>query len=185
MKGDTGPQGPQGIKGDRGDVGPQGAQGAQGPQGPQGQPGPKGDSGDQGPIGPQGEQGPAGQRGVAGPQGIPGPHGPQGIQGEPGISDLVIASAETNTNSDSPKELSVSCADQGDDLRAIGGGAWLSGPVTGSAVFTGVAITGTRPDGLPGEVPGGWRAIAHEISADVNGVWSLRVYAICATVQSE
>ena len=66
-------------------------------------------------------------------------------------------------------------------MRAIGGGAELRG----SGVAPGVAIIVTRPDGLPGEVPGGWRAEASETSANHVGVWSLRVYAVCATVHSE
>ena len=179
--GDQGPLGPTGPQGPIGRTGPQGPPGPVGPLGPTGPQGSKGDPGQSGPIGPEGSQGPigpqgpAGQRGAAGTQGIQGPHGPQGVQGEPGVSDLQILTEESASNS-SDKTVTALCADAGEDLSAVSGGAMLSDPVRGSA-----AIVETRPFGLAGEVPTGWVASAAEINP-YSGVWTLTVYAVCANV---
>ena len=167
-----------------GEPGPQGANGPRGPEGPPGSPGPQGERGEQGPQGPagpqglkgdKGDQGPAGFRGNAGPQGIQGPHGPQGIQGEPGVSELVIKTATSPSNSDD-KTVTVQCTTDNDVLSAIAGGAELGGSYGDNVV-----IVSARPTGVAGEVPSGWRASAEEINS-TGSTWTLTVYAVCAKV---
>ena len=120
-----------------------------------------------------GPQGAAGQRGPVGQTGTQGPHGPQGVQGEAGISDLVIISASTASNSEDDKTATVLCVEEG--TAAIGGGAELRDATDG------VAMTASHPSGNPGEVPAGWVASASEIVSQP-GDWVLRVYVVCANV---
>ena len=54
-------------------------------------------------------RGPAGVAGAPGLQGVQGPLGPQGPPGGPGLSGLERVSANTVTNSDSPKSVQVFC----------------------------------------------------------------------------
>ena len=75
----------------------------------------------------------------------------------------------------SPKSVLVQCETAGEELSAIAGGAQLTGTAAN------IAIVETRPDGLAGEVPGGWRATAEAVGTS-SGSWGLTVYAVCANV---
>lgn len=76
-----------------------------------------------------------------------------------------------NTSDD--KEKVARCETAGEDLFAIAGGYRIQGDTDG------VVIEMSRPDGLAGEVPAGWRVAAHGAG---DGNWTLEVYAVCANV---
>lgn len=143
-----------GLDGPRG---PQGPQGPAGPQGPRGEPGPPGQQGAQGIMGP------------AGPQGLPGPPGERGPAGPPGVSGYQIVTAETTSDSTSPKGVTAVCPT---GKRAIGGGGEVGG-----AQPREVALQATIPLGNGT----GWQAEAAETVA-TTALWTVRAWAICATV---
>ena len=83
-----------------------------------------------------------------------------------------------NNASDSEnKVVTVRCEWGGEDLFAIGGGYILGGSTAN------VNVTVSRPDGLAGEVPAGWRVEAVETGAGQSGSWSITAYAACANVK--
>ena len=77
----------------------------------------------------------------------------------------------------SDKTVVVLCETAGEDLFAIGGGYDLGGSTNN------VIVTTSRPNGLAGEVPAGWRVEAEEIGLGQAGNWSVTAYAVCGTVQ--
>ena len=77
------------------------------------------------------------------------------------------------------KSITVLCEESGEELTAIAGGALVTG--ADGSIASGVAIGGSRPTGLSGEVPGGWIASATEVG-DNAADWKLTVYAVCAVV---
>ena len=89
---------------------------------------------------------------------------------------MVIKTAVSELNSNNKTGIVVQCETDNDNLSAIAGGASLS-DTSGNVV-----IVETRPDGVPGEVPKGWRASAVESGGGVSGDWTLTVYAVCASV---
>jgi hypothetical protein len=74
------------------------------------------------------------------------------------------------------KAAVVLCEKGGEDLFAIGGGYKLEGSTDN------VSVTVSRPDGLAGEVPAGWRVEAVETGPGQTGNWSITAYAVCANV---
>ena len=89
---------------------------------------------------------------------------------------MVIKTAVSESNSDNKMGVIIQCETENDDLSAIAGGAMVS-DTSGNVV-----IVDTRPDGVAGEVPKGWRASAVEAGGGVSGNWTLTVYAVCASV---
>jgi hypothetical protein len=77
------------------------------------------------------------------------------------------------------KSVTVLCDESGAELTAIAGGGLVT--AANGAVATGVAIGGSRPTGLAGEIPGGWVASATEVGDNASS-WKLTVYAVCAVV---
>jgi Collagen triple helix repeat (20 copies) len=142
-------------------VGLEGPQGPRGPAGPAGPQGPKGDPGAAGPPGAQGIMGPSGL------PGSPGPPGPPGATGPPGVSGYLLVTAESATDSTTPKGATAVCPG---GRKAVGGG----GEVVGSTPPQ-VALQGTVP--LAGGV--GWQAFAGETSATAAN-WTVRTWAVCA-----
>lgn len=108
-----------------------------------------------------------GAAGPAGPAGQQGPQGPQGVQGAPGLSGLEIVSAETASNSDSPKQIEASCPA---GKQVVGGGAHIFNAATDAALDESYPASATT-----------WRGTAWEVVATAAN-WKLRAYAICATI---
>jgi hypothetical protein len=95
-----------------------------------------------------------------------GPAGPAGAAGPPGVSQRQVVTAETASDSSSPKEVTATCPAP---KVPIGGGANLTG-VAGPALFA------THPSGASS-----WFSFAYEVNATA-GAWRLRTYVICARV---
>ena len=74
------------------------------------------------------------------------------------------------------KSTVAMCADAGEDLFAIAGGAAVAG------ASEGVALTANGPTGVPGDKPLGWTASAAEMSPQ-SGSWTLEVYVVCANIE--
>ena len=122
-----------------------------------------------GSAGSAGAQGPAGLQGAPGPAGSQGPAGPAGPQGAPGLSGVEIVTADTPSDSSSPKHVDPSCPA---GKKVVGGGAhlWQAGGD--------VALDESYPMSATA-----WRATAYEIVATATN-WHLSAYAICAAVAS-
>jgi hypothetical protein len=100
------------------------------------------------------------------PAGPPGPAGPAGPAGAPGVSQKQIVTAETASDSSSPKQITTSCPA---GKQVIGGGANITG-VGGPALFASHPATTTS-----------WFSFAYEVNA-TGGAWRLKNYVICAKV---
>ena len=100
------------------------------------------------------------------PTGPAGPQGPAGPAGAPGVSQRQVVTANTASDSSSPKQLTATCPA---GKQVIGGGAELDGA-------GGIALASSRPTGTTQ-----WFAFGYEVNA-TGGAWSLTSYAICARV---
>jgi hypothetical protein len=91
-----------------------------------------------------GPQGPAGPEGPQGPQGTQGPKGATGPQGPAGVADVTLAQVSTPANSNSPKEIQVSCPD---GTTILGGSGDIYDGTTGSPPNTvsHVSLRGVKP----------------------------------------
>ena len=180
-----GPQGPQGETGATGATGAQGPRGATGPQGPQGATGltgatgPQGAQGATGATGPQGATGatgPQGAPGATGPQGAPGATGPKGDQGDPGaegVSGWVRVEGKDASPSGYPT-TATSTADCPSGTKALGGGYLITVGDKYCTVPTMASYPGDDDT---------WTATGTEDEhSSCSGHWSIRAYAICATV---
>ena len=87
------------------------------------------------------------------------------------------AGRPNNASNSENKVVTVLCEWGGEDLFAIGGGYILGGSTAN------VSVTVSRPDGLAGEVPAGWRVEAVETGSGQSGSWSITAYAACANVK--
>ncbi len=94
------------------------------------------------------------------------------------MSGLQIVTKDSELDSEN-KSVTVLCEESGSELTAIAGGGLVT--LANGAVASSIAIAGSRPTGLAGEIPGGWVANATEIG-DVASSWKLTVYAVCAIV---
>jgi hypothetical protein len=122
------------------------------------------------------QQGPAGPQGPAGAQGPAGPQGAQGLQGAPGISGYQIVHADSpSDDTDRTKEATAYCPA---GKRPLGGGHVLTDGWTPDDDYT---LTESSP--AAGLLPG-WRVrVTWEgVGALEMTSWSVRAYAICASV---
>lgn len=104
-------------------------------------------------------------------EGPQGPPGPQGEAGPPGLSNVIVVNDQTESDSESPKNLGVDCPD---GLRLIGGSQIISGHNLN-------VVAGGFPQGDP-ENTTRWAASAIEVTDGQADTWTLRAYAICAKV---
>jgi hypothetical protein len=109
--------------------------------------------------------------GAVGPAGPAGPQGPAGQAGPAGVVGLQVVSGTTPTDSSTEKNVTTTCPT---GKKALGGGAQLTTGSGSSPALRASAQT-TNDDG--------WFAAAGE-TAPYSGTWSLKVFAICATVSS-
>jgi Collagen triple helix repeat (20 copies) len=126
-----------------------------------------GQVGPQGSQGPQGIQGPQGNQGIQGPVG---PAGPTGQQGVPGTDNLIVVTNLSDSNSVSPKSLTVSCPVGTQYIVGSGGvidglGIPYSGPIAMS--YSGPILFGN-----------GHAVSAYESVATGNN-WQILVTVVC------
>ena len=113
-----------------------------------------------------GQVGPRGLPGVAGPAGAAGAvgaTGPAGASGPSGVSSYEIVNANTNSNSSSPKNQTVTCPN---NKKVLGGGAEVGNPNS----HPNVALDASEPSGT-----NGWMGSAHENSVGDANSWSVKV----------
>ena len=145
--------------------------GTQGPEGPQGE------KGEIGPVGPQGEQGPQGERGERGPQGVQGPQGIPGPQGEPGlsgISNYQVVFYDSPEFIIAPGFTVVQHVNAPEGMAILGGGA----EVRIDGLYLYMSVPQVNSEGKAIRWVAGFRNVTSEIIRA-----SIRIYAICATVQ--
>jgi len=118
---------------------------------------------------PRGRRGPRGPAGLAGPTGPAGPPGSAGPPGPAGVSGAQLISQTSAADSSSPKIVTATCPS---GKRGISGGAGIFNAAGGPLALR-ISTPTANTDG--------WTATAAEIGAYA-GSWSLRVYAVCATV---
>jgi hypothetical protein len=114
---------------------------------------------------------PAGPQGAAGHDGAP---------GSPGVSGLHIVTADSTTDTTSPKVAVASCA-AGE--AAVGGGGQVFTSVANQqdAIRTSGPVVGGNTQPTTG-VPDGWRVNAVQSTADTTNSFTVRAYALCAHV---
>lgn len=95
-----------------------------------------------------------------------GPPGPAGPAGPPGISQKQVVTAQTATDSSTPKSITATCPA---GKQAVAGGANLTGPA-------GPALFATQPTGN-----NAWFSYAYEVNA-TQGAWRLTSFVVCARV---
>jgi len=119
--------------------------------------------------------GPAGTAGTAGADGATGPAGP------PGMSNVQVIEAESLSDSITPIKFANAVCPVGKIAIAGGGAVEMAGSVNNEDI--GIDVLG--PIDAAGNLPGnaGWRAQATNFFVDSGVNWSVRVFAICATVQ--
>lgn len=119
------------------------------------------------------------QAGPKGDPGAPGAPGQTGQPGPPGISGLERVTAESVSNSVSPKALSATCPP---GKRVIGASGEIIGGVDGVApdLLTDVVIREITPSG-PASAPVSANVVGIEEDA-TNAPWSVVAYAVCANV---
>ncbi|CAA9526534.1 MAG: Phage tail fiber protein [uncultured Solirubrobacteraceae bacterium] len=142
-----------------------GAPGAVGPQGSPGATGPKGDKGDAGPQGPKGETGATGATGDT------------GATGSTGLTDVSRTAISTPLNN--TEDIKVATAECPAGKQAIAGGATIIAPGLFSFPFESserAILLESTPTGT-----NAWRAKAVE---RVDSSWGVRVYVVCANVDS-
>jgi hypothetical protein len=96
-----------------------------------------------------------------------GPPGPAGPAGPPGLSQKQVVTAQTASDSSSPKSVTATCPA---GKQAIGGGGRIDspggGPVLSSSYASGVQT---------------WHSQAYEVVGQA-GAWRLTTYVVCARV---
>ena len=95
-----------------------------------------------------------------------GPAGPQGPAGPAGVTQRQVVTAQTASDSSSPKQVQANCPA---GKQAIGGGANMTGTA-------GPAISASQPIGA-----GGWWSYAYEVNS-TGGAWRLTSFVVCAKV---
>ena len=124
----------------------------------------------QGAAGPQGAAGAAGAKGLQGSRGLQGIQGPQGLDGL--ISGVTSRTSTSAVDSSSTKTGAIECVPG--EIMLSGGAEVVPGTGVSSDQARNLALTASFPSSDLA-----WTATAAE-GDNVNGIWSLNVYALCA-----